>query len=264
MTIIKSKKDIHWFNLSNYEFLKTLTKQELETQLTLHLEYLEYTDKKLNEGIRIEKYITEVRERMSKQWEVIFNGKPNIISEPPLDTEKNPNDLWHSNAISGQSVYRADFNARLLNSEKLAPLVKGAFFENINLFLREHTHLKELEPDIVTVEINLKDHTDREIVSEVILLLKAWREQLNIPEPKNIKFQRANHHKNIVEYKIIPLIDLKRWELISGNKLEDGIIMAALFPDNYNLDYKRTIKPFYKNIISSNFRYSLSKTKLKI
>lgn len=268
MAAITSTKDIPWFKLSNYDFLQDLSTESLEGQLLLHLEYLEWTKGRLCElgslggqlwdGLSENDSLSGVNPRMDKQWVQISKGNPYLKSKAGFNENEWKNFLYSSDAISGQNVFTASFNGMLLEREKIKPLVNNINSGDVDLFLREHFSILP-KAEKVTVEIDLKNHTDREILIQLTNLLGAWREQLDIPEPNGITFKRKDHYLKLLSYQIIPLIDIKRWEALTGNIIEERVIINLLYPDNFKLDYGRTVLGFYNDIISNNFREALPK-----
>lgn len=273
MARITNEKDILWFELSNYDYLHSLETETLECELLSHLEYLEWTKdhyeklgslgKQLWSELSPNDSLLGVNPEMDRQWINISEGNPRLQGENSCDGYGTGNFLCESNAISGHSVYAASTHALYLNSETIKPLVEDRLFEYVDLFLQEQLPVTS-KLDKVTVEIDLKNHTDREITTQLISLLKSWRGQLSIPEPSGIKIKRSDHYLNLLKYQIIPLIDLKRWEKITGINIEDRVIINLLYPNNFELDFSRTVMDFYNHIINGNYREAMPKKDLKI
>lgn len=273
MAAITSTKDIPWFKLSNYDFLQDLSTESLEGQLLLHLEYLEWTKKKFEKlgslgtqlwtGLSKDDSLSGVNPRMDKQWGQISKGNPNLEYSKAYDEDEWRNFLCESNAIKGHAVASTTFNATLLGREGLSPPVEDFHAGDVDLFLKNNFPSFP-PPEKVTIEIDLKNHTNREIVTQLTFLLKEWREQLCISEPDGITYKRKDHYMRLLSYQIIPLIDIKRWEALIGNTVEERVIINLLYPDNFKLDFARTVMGFYNDIISNNFREALPKKQLKI
>jgi hypothetical protein len=273
MAAITSTKDIPWFKLSNYDFLQDLSTESLEGQLLLHLEYLEWTKGRLCElgslggqlwdGLSENDSLSGVNPRMDKQWVKISKGNPNLNCSNTYDEYEWRNLLCYSDAIKGHNVASAKFNGILLGSEGLSPPVEDIHAGDVDLFLKSNFPSFP-PPEKVTIEIDLKNHTDREIVTQLTSLLEEWRDQLDISEPSGITYKRTDHYQKLLNYQIIPLIDLKRWETSTGNTIEERIIINLLYPDNFKLGFTRTVMKFYNDIVSKSFREAIPKKQLKI
>jgi hypothetical protein len=273
MARITNKSDISWFKLSNYDYLDKLDTETLERELLSHLEYLEWTKEhfekmdslgeQLWSGLSPNDSLLGVNPKMDEQWSKISEGNPRLQTENDCYGDVAGNFIWESNAISGYSVHAALSHALYLDLEITKPLVEDRALEYVDLFLQERLQAtSKLEK--VTVEIDLKNHTDREITTQLINLLKPWRDQLGIPEPDGIKIKRSDHYLNLLKYQIIPLIDLKRWEKITGNSIEDEVISILLYTNDSDVDFSRTVMGFYNNIIENNYREAMVKRDLKM
>lgn len=273
MAEITNTNDIPWFKLSNYDFLYDLSPKELELQILLHLQYLTYQKINLEwdplvAGISKKTLLAECK-GINDQWLGITKGDAFL---GVIDTTETYEPHWHryfenrldySSAISGQSVYSALFNSTLLGKKVLKPKLSDIIIGDVDLILKsDFSSLSQ--PEKVTIELDLKNHSNREIVSQLAALLDPWRDQLNIPEPKGIKIKRADYYDKVLEYKIIPLIDLKRWESLTGNTINHRIIINLLYPDNFKLDFSRTVMGMYQDIIDNNLRDARPKKELNI
>jgi hypothetical protein len=118
--------------------------------------------------------------------------------------------------------------------------------------MREPVNLLNDCVDGLLISVDL-DNRDDLLIESFSSLLKRWRKELNIPEPrKPIAGGWESIRKKIIEYKIIPLIDLLAWEKSSDSKISLGVLAVALFPDGEkdSIMIAQTIKPFLEKLMS--------------
>lgn len=105
----------------------------------------------------------------------------------------------------------------------------------------------------VAVRINLSDFRDKELIYAFSTLLIEWRKKLNIEEPeKPVNGKWPDIRSKILNYKIIPLMDLVAWQRITNTKIEPRVIAAALFSygDGDYYTYTYTVKPFLNKLLN--------------
>lgn len=96
---------------------------------------------------------------------------------------------------------------------------------------------------------------DSVLLDEIRVLLPVYRKILNQPEPE-LTFKKTDPQK-IIDYRVIPIIDLYIWGLIERKKVPNSVIAAAIFQYGEKGDYelRKTIAPFIDRITSSYFTY---------
>ena len=105
----------------------------------------------------------------------------------------------------------------------------------------------------VEICLNLADYTDDEVCADIKKLLKRWRKQTGIEEPK-IKKQRNGDTYNVVNYKIIPLINLATWEAINNQRILERSLEEVVFK-GMNIgknDIQTKFKAFMYKILDDN------------
>ncbi|HBW0874923.1 DUF6387 family protein [Klebsiella quasipneumoniae] len=101
------------------------------------------------------------------------------------------------------------------------------------------------------------------LLSEFKRLIPIWRQELNVEESLSINASWAIVRKKIIEYKVIPYIDLTIWACANKIIIPHGVMCVALFPygERDIFSITQTIKPFIENLMTPE---SLEKLKQKI
>lgn len=102
---------------------------------------------------------------------------------------------------------------------------------------------------MITVDLNNRNDVLMESFSKLIPL---WRKEMNFPEPeKPISGGWDSIRRKILDYKIIPFIDLLSWERATNSKISLGVLSVALFPDGEKDAFviAQTVKPFLERIM---------------
>lgn len=114
---------------------------------------------------------------------------------------------------------------------------------------------------MITVDLNNRDDL---LIDSFASLLPLWRKELNIPEPqKPVSGGWDSIRRKIIDYKIIPLVDLLSWEISTHSKISLGVLAVALFPDGEKDAFiiAQTVKPFLEKIMNYD---SLDKIKREL
>lgn len=211
------------------------------------------------------------------QYEQILKGE--AILTKHIDPEwvkheeelkKHPNyyeaDREHINLSSSESVmgYPSMFaiaHVRALEIEGLIKTTDEDFIFKNELSLGDLSRIEQFFDvggicDGAAIYLNLEGYSNKEILNSVEALLPKWREQLNIPEPLNVSFAKNADIKKILDYKIIPLIDLMIWCEINDREITHSVYAGTLFPsfNRGDTEFKQTILPFLNKIISDDYR----------
>ncbi|OBU11015.1 DUF6387 family protein [Morganella psychrotolerans] len=115
---------------------------------------------------------------------------------------------------------------------------------------------------MVLASIDLND-PDELLLDDFNSLIKEWRKELKIKEPDLLSGKWEFIRKRILDYKIIPLIDLMSWAKSNNYSITYEVYAVSLFPDGEkgSLAIPQTILPFLEKILSIN---SLEKYKREI
>ncbi|MEQ9867419.1 DUF6387 family protein [Pectobacterium aroidearum] len=123
--------------------------------------------------------------------------------------------------------------------------------------------------NVVIEGINLYTSVDLSVPDEILLgdfkkLLPKWREELGI-EAEEIKLTNlwSVVRKKIIEYNVLPYIDLLTWARIKGVSIPGGVLAVSLFPDGEKEQFAivQTIRPFIDRLMTYE---SLEKIKREI
>ncbi len=279
MKKISSIKDLpKWFNLDNYKCISSLTTDEIKIQIQIRrdmingFEFINHTfNDNDNEILTFQYGGDDLNWKQIQQGDVILK-KHKYSEKYKLSETKSKEDsieryknevlnLKSSASISGVTSLMAYFHVKSLLVNKLIDEEK------------EHTNFKTelLEADIdivkmkyklqehlsdVNIQIDLENNTDKEIVADLKKLLPMWREQLSIEEPEGILFSKQIDYEKVRPYKILPLLDLMIWELMTNQKIPLRVMTVALFPnaEKGETELKQTVIPLTKKLLSEDYR----------
>lgn len=108
--------------------------------------------------------------------------------------------------------------------------------------------------DTMSLIINLGG-SDTQILKELEALLPFYRQKLSVENP-DFGFIQSDI-KRVINYRILPLLDLHIWEKTDNKKITNRVLSTVLFPDGTkgDDDIRKTIRPFMKKIIESPFLF---------
>lgn len=113
------------------------------------------------------------------------------------------------------------------------------------------------------ISVNL-DVPDEILISDMKNLLPKWRNELGI-EAEEIQLNNSWSviRKKIIEYNVLPYIDLYLWSSIKGVSIPGGVLAVSLFPDGDKEQFAiaQTIRPFIDRLMTYE---SLEKLKREI
>lgn len=279
MKFYKSTDDLpKWFDLKKYICISKLSNSEIKKQVQYRADLInsvkwayaenetdengeqclfEYGDYKRNEQItKGDVVLVEFRdvemERLTKEQN-IANG---------CDFKSHDYLLPCTQAVSGYKTMSAYYHARgLINEGLIKQDDEYTYFKN---------ELSLADVDIAakvfgvaggygsaSVSIDLENHTDKEIIADIIKLLPEWRKCLEIEEPDGILYSKELDYKKVVSYRIIPLLDLMLHEKINNKKFPLRVLATALYPkaEKGENELKQTVIPLALRITSDNYRY---------
>lgn len=104
---------------------------------------------------------------------------------------------------------------------------------------------------------------DEFLLDDFKSLIIKWRNELNVTSPDILNGKWEFIKKRILDYKIIPLIDLMSWAKSNDYAITYEVYAVSLFPDGEkgSLAIPQTVLPFVEKILSIN---SLEKYKREI
>jgi hypothetical protein len=268
MTKVQSTKDLpKWFKLDNYEILKNLEPDDLKVQLShrtylLESEHWEYDEVCQWEQIQSEDILLVHHD---DPWENEQNRTSGFNEHINISVLREKYALAYTLSINGfDSLSAFNHGQDLMQNNLIFPsednmtdLVKHeVLLGDVDLISNKLIPESNKEPSCVSIRINLADFMDKEIKNDLNVLLPKWREQLNIPEPDDVFLSKPSDHNKILSYKIIPLIDLMIWAKQNKTQIAHSIYTVALYPygEKGETEFKQTIIPFFKKIISEKYR----------
>lgn len=266
---INSKRDLpKSFNLDKYNDLETMSDKDLFRQLywrcdDLSTKHSDYPDYGLEYGSKypmnnnLGDPFHELKEDeffLSKQREYEYKTQPELLKLSYSDGIKPLMrfELAFLNKASADDGYWKG-KPIVVDDEMVGDL----FTEDNGMFwaiMREPINLlSDLVEDVMlTVDLNNRDEVLIESFSE---LLPQWRQQLNMPEPdKPVAGDWESIRRKIIDYKIIPLIDLLSWENSTDSKVSLGVLAVSLFPygEKESFAIAQTVKPFLDKIMKND------------
>lgn len=228
MKRIKSKKEISWFDINNYDYLIDLDKVALlEEVLMRTIIYHQAAEECIAESGN--SYI----------WSEILNGQP--------DTQKSFDNEPVDSKVSEHSEPKQQPLKVLSSNEAVFP-IPCAMLDYYQSRLKEEENKQKLldkgnEQEIikfsysdfvgdssVLCDIGLEKYTNDEILMALKHHLPLWRKDLDISEPKK-RFIKPAEINKIRDYRIVPFLDLMIWERDMGVTITKSVIAACVFPD---------------------------------
>lgn len=254
-----------WFDINNYKKLKPLTETELITVFRTRWWWLRFCSEENGfTGYELDKNI---------HWAKVKGGHVESSEKEVIYFKESVN---YKGCLGGDIVTGLELENVLFSLECM---IKRKFIK-LNTEVRDmddyskrmfnhkfggsdfNMTFKDIgfmwNKDRVWLDMNLANYTDRELSRAVELFLPVWRKQMEIPEPK-IKISTPRQIEKLLEYQIIPWMDLKLWEAETKSHIKTSVIAGALFPDHdigsEELVGKGKIIEFFKTITDQKFRW---------
>lgn len=238
-----------WFNLDDYENLKHMNRNQWRFVWLYRFHAYEY-----------------LKGRKGK----FFSVDQKIISEFPLHIKNNVfrDDLISSDdsiikfddhfiffiyelakiwgndefikVLDNVGKYVEESKTKKENIEDIWDEVSISDYEELNLdnskMMGEIDNLLGL---IISIDTNFSDEAILERFKEI---LSSYRKE----RKENGKIISESEIKSLIEYKVIPYIDLMLWGMIIGKKIRDQEIADVLFPDEYDISRIDTVRQTVK------------------
>lgn len=236
MTTQKEMEDIRaalsWFDVRRYDSLKDLTLEQIYAELERRM--LAY--------------------KTRQQWETA--GKDNQMQA-----------IYHDATIRcGDVILKSDWisdNHRLSHSYAVSPMTRVQLFNYGRAMYRletsEQTDPVAVSSDYISeylkqggmnptnkmlIEIDLEEASSDDLAEHLQVLIALWQKHLKTPKPAKRKF-RFGHKtfERILDYKVIPLMDLISWEqLYNEGKNIPFTILADILHGNNGIRSSENIK----------------------
>ena len=211
-----------WFNIENYSVLQNLTVeqlfQEIENRIVayrMEQNRAELSPENLN---RHQKYYEELIEGKVVFGDV-FGGPEKRLSSSYAIKPVTHQWLWE---VAG---YVAAFDNYVNPEGKPLPNMEVSHY------------LKEAEVNnegLMLVQINLAETSPEEIINHLKVMVPEWKQQLQAPEPpaRDFRFGVSNL-KKILDYNIIPIMDLLYWAQDEEVRIGMPQLTSFLYPDEF-------------------------------
>jgi hypothetical protein len=100
----------------------------------------------------------------------------------------------------------------------------------------------------LSVDVSVPDDI---LLSEFKRLIPIWREELNVDKSHSINSSWAVIRKKVIEYRVLPYLDLTIWANANGVVIPHGVMAVALFPygERDLFSIAQTIKPFLETLM---------------
>ena len=205
-----------WFSLENYEQLKSLTIKELHTELA----FREAIFDSVNFG-----------------WEDDNQNLRSILEGNPILSRQDNN---HGHFGKGQRhVAQVSFGDIKKLENKLIKIVK-MFLTELKKELKKKPITKTMRDYFLNqnsskmyVSFDLGMSSDEEIITTLQTMLPVLRKEYEIEPVKTEKIGLAKIRK-LVDYNIIPMMDLLIWAKFKKVKISNMVLSRVLYPDFTN------------------------------
>ncbi|UGB04197.1 DUF6387 family protein [Leclercia sp. G3L] len=289
---VNSKKNLpDGFKLEKYDALETLTDEELlyqlEKRLTLkrevdesigyckgtHPELLSDTDGIISLMFLLMKNRRKVNDLLEKPLEIVRFDQSNDESRSSF-YGSSAQGIEPIRRISVDNIRRTDslhgewVGTKVIESSEVQLEWLERDEEGYDNYLWESvSHISELKKEgEMWIAVDLYQN-DEVLITNFAKLLDKWRSELGVELKKPSIGSWDITKRKIIEYKIIPMIDLELWASMSAKKINHGVLAVALFPlGDGNMDsfkIAQTVKPFIGKVLNKNslekIRWEISK-----
>ncbi|XRP05744.1 DUF6387 family protein [Enterobacter cloacae] len=261
------KKDLSWFNLSNYDFINNLTLSEF----IVELEWRDFLYRNVNEDDLF------FDEEYEIKYQRIFGGDPHL--DIPNEEEKEIDEFVRKvNSETPSLLNMYGTLPHLPSALGVSPIsftelsmygysaIDQGFFKRDDeyCFIKSDAMLASVSGNLddcftnsVLLSVNLDDATDEEIIASMAKLLPLWREQLMLPEHEHVARKRIGLKtlQKLINNRVLPILDLLIWERRFTKEVSNPMIGALVFDDDPKdtQAIKETIKPFALEAMSEQY-----------
>lgn len=237
-----------WFSIANYSVLDELDDVSLVHQVSARINKmkmdLEFFNFMENARVLYSQYVTSQLEK------VILNEEEKV--------EKKYSEMQMS-GVGGvtplslhELVYLSKLAENYISENGIARSLRG----------RKRSVSKTISTtDAMVLSLDLS-WPDEILLRDMSKLLPIWRQELGLQhESAECIANRFDViKKKILDYKVIPMLDLMIWSKINDVAITNRVMALALFPDGEydSTNIAQTIKPFIENFMSD---FSIEKLK---
>lgn len=209
-----------WFDVSRYDALKNLTLEQIYAELERRM------------------FAYKARQ----QWETLDDKHRNAVIHHDA--------MIHSGRVLLEDKWISDSHM-LAHSYAVRPMTRDSLFnygramyrlentppeENVSVssdYISEYLKQGGLNPaNKMLIEIDLEEASSDDLAEHLKVLINQWQKHLKVPKPseKDFRFGHKTFQK-ILDYKIIPLMDLIAWEQLNNQKIKYPVLAGILHPD---------------------------------
>lgn len=221
-----------WFDVSRYDALKDLTLEQIYAELERRM------------------FVYKARQ----QWETLDDKHRNAVIHHDA--------MIHSGRVLLEDKWISESHM-LSHSYAVRPMTRNSLFnygramyrlentpqeENVSVssdYISEYLKQGGLNPaNKMLIEIDLEEASSDDLAEHLKVLIALWQKHLKTPKPPKRKF-RFGHKtfERILDYKVIPLMDLISWEqLYNEGKNIPFTILADILHGNNGVRSSENIK----------------------
>lgn len=261
------------FSIDKYNVIENLKDMELLTQLGIRLILMEQIEKvDMDDKTKLNELYEHVGELM--RYIISDDRSECVVSEINSDAGKKhdtTNCLSSGFSVSSLSRYELfDLTQRDVvdgygvglnifpSDEEYTEIVRKNNIENSTFSLESIDKITDCN-SFVHLEINLR-YTNEDIIKELSGLLSLWRKELNIQDRKSSDYKDWMYtKKRVIEYKIIPTLDVLNYISLSKIKVNSSVILLTIFPNGERdvFSYHKTILPFIAKLKDEDYMLDL-------
>ncbi|MDO6488671.1 DUF6387 family protein [Colwellia sp. 6_MG-2023] len=257
-----------WFDLDNYQVLTDLTPRELKAQfderIMIHSSVVSIAKDKTSTPLHFD-ILNDGICKIKKIWagEPVINGLSDNerFEHKPVTPTSSEDAVNHYLALQEKGFFEG---------ERWAYEDNRQYFVNNDLY----TENRKLEPDedaIYTqgfsINIDLEFSTNKEILDIISTSLNKWRAKTRLNEPSKGQLVNDTYKSKILQYKVLPLIDLFIWQTIHSKKMSRKVIFDVVYKDFFRTNRKGELVPicddYYDERIKAFILKCIGKEKLE-
>ncbi|MBD2796012.1 hypothetical protein ID856_05595 [Xenorhabdus sp. 18] len=234
---ISKKSDLpKWFNIKNYERIKDLPDDEIAYLITC----------------RINDLMTERFKGKNYFENHVYYGDDFWNCTPEITPIKTKNRISSSSSVTPLTIN--DINTFRNDLLDIGIDLNSNDEKGNHISAYEHFGMSITSWHGVVCSINLLTSQDETIISDLRVLLKKWRAELDFEEkPSLISSSWEVIKPKIINYNIFAFLDLQLWQLATGNSITSGVLSVTLYPEGEydSIQISQTIKPFSEKLFTS-------------
>lgn len=211
-----------WFDIERYEATEKLTLQQFYVEIERRI--LAYR-MLLNQNSlpSLSRFLLDDYRQKILKGEILFSG----------DTATLGHELARTYAVVPVTRSNAQLYAKSLTLLEAHPdISQRSQSEYLSQYMKE-AGVKSLSS--ITVDIFLQEASTEDIIEHLKVLIPQWKKQLKMKDPtaREYRFGKSTFRK-IIEYRLIPMMDLIFWGADNDIKIPLSLISSLLHEDSEN------------------------------